>query len=143
MNRIFPPKVGWALYFLIIVLGAQLVYFFWTKEVLVAVLLTMFELYLIEMMLHTRYTVTSDGQLLLEAGRFFPVRTLAVADVESVSRSHSWQTSAALSHRHLRLVCRGPLRKETVCVSPKDEVGFVAALLRHNPDIVVDGVLSV
>lgn len=138
MNRIFHPKVGLSLYFVMGFLFTQLFYFFWIKEILVAVLIVLLELFLIESVIHTRYVISPDGQLKLHVGRFFPDRTIPVGEILSVKRSHSWQGSAALSHERILIVFKGKFGEETAAVSPKKEQEFIEALLRLNPDVQVD-----
>ncbi len=137
MNRIFHPKVGLSLYFVIGFLFTQLFHFFWIKEILVAVLIVLLELFLIEAVIHTCYVISSDGMLKLHVGRFFPDRTIPVKDILSLKRSHSWQGAAALSHERIQIVYKNSLRQESVAVSPKKEQEFIDALLRQNPAIEV------
>lgn len=142
MNRIFHPKVGWTLYFVLIVLASQMFYFFWIKQIIVAILIALLELFLIEMIIHTQYIVTDDGVLKLNLGRFFPSSSIPVKDIISLEQSHSWETSAALSYDRIQIKYRGKFQDEKVHVSPVKRREFVELLIKMNNEIAVSDELK-
>lgn len=142
MNRIFHPKVSWTLYFVLIVLASQLFYFFWIKQIIVVILIALLELFLIEMIIHTQYIVTTNGILKVNPGRFFPSYSIPVKDIISLEQSYSWQTSAALSYDRIQIKYRGKYQDERMYVSPVKRREFVDLLLKINPEIVVSDELK-
>ena len=70
MNRIFHARIVWYQYFLLVVLGVNAFGFLWCKNIILATLMMLFLIVVIEQIIHTVYTVTADGLLLLNHGRF-------------------------------------------------------------------------
>ncbi len=138
MDRIFHPKVGWTFYLVLVVLAISMFHFFWTKEIIPAILIALLELFFIEMIIHTHYIITTDGFLKLNLGRFFPSSSIPVADIVSLEQSHSWETSAAFSYDRIKIVYHGKYRDEKVSVSPVKKREFVDLLVKMNGHITVD-----
>ena len=69
MNRIFHARIAWYHYFLLLVLTVNAVGALWCKYILPAVLLMLLLIVVIEQIIHTVYTVSADGFLVLSMGR--------------------------------------------------------------------------
>ena len=89
MNRIFHARIAWYQYFLLIVLGANAFGFLWCKYILLAVFMMLMLIVVIEQVIHTTYTVTSEGELILSYGRFTRKKILPVKDIISIQEHHS------------------------------------------------------
>lgn len=89
MNRIFHARIAWYQYFLLIVLTVNAVGALWTKTILLAVLLMLFMIVLVEQIIHTTYTVTPDGKLLVYKGRFSRKKEISLAEISSVEQCRS------------------------------------------------------
>lgn len=89
MNRIFHARIAWYQYFLLIVLTVNAVGALWTKTALLAVLLVLLLIVLIEQIIHTTYTVTTDGKLVVYKGRFSRKKEIPLAEISSVKLCHS------------------------------------------------------
>ena len=76
MNRIFHARIAWYQYFLLIVLGANAFGFLWCKYILLAVFMMLLLIVVIEQVIHTTYTVTPEGELILSYGRFTRKKTI-------------------------------------------------------------------
>ena len=63
MNRIFHARIAWYQYFLLVVLTVNAVGALWCKYILPAVLLMLLLIVVIEQIIHTVYTVSTDGVL--------------------------------------------------------------------------------
>lgn len=89
MNRIFHARIAWYQYFLLIVLGANAFGFLWCKYILLAVFMMLLLIVVIEQVIHTTYTVTSSGELILSYGRFTRKKTIPLKEIHSIRKHHS------------------------------------------------------
>ena len=69
MNRIFHARIAWYQYFLLVVLTVNAVGALWCKYILVAVLFMLMLIVVIEQIIHTTYTLTTNGDLEVSAVR--------------------------------------------------------------------------
>ena len=65
MDRVFHARVGAARYLALLMFTFMLVYCLWVKYILIAVLWGILLLHFIEKIIHTTYTLTTDGQLII------------------------------------------------------------------------------
>ena len=71
MNRIFHARIAWYQYFLLVVLTVNAVGALWCKYILVAVLFMLMLIVVIEQIIHTTYTLTTDGTWRFHAAVLF------------------------------------------------------------------------
>ena len=83
MDRVFHARVGAARYLALLMFTFMLVYCLWVKYVLIAVLWGILLLHFIEKIIHTTYTLTADGRLVVYEGRFSRRRERSLAEVVS------------------------------------------------------------
>ena len=91
MNRVFHARIAWYQYFLLVVLGANAFGFLWCKYILLAAFMMLLLIVVIEQVIHTTYTVTPDGKLVLSFGRFSRSKEILMKDITSVERASSMQ----------------------------------------------------
>lgn len=89
MNRIFHARIAWYQYFLIAILGANAFGFLWCKHILLALILMLLLIVVIEQVIHTAYTLTADGELILSYGRFIRKRIIPIAHITAVKQCSS------------------------------------------------------
>lgn len=89
MNRIFHARIAWYQYFLLVVLGANAFGFLWCKYIVLAAFMMLLLIVVIEQVIHTVYTITSQDELILSYGRFTRKKTIPVKDIVSVQKHHS------------------------------------------------------
>ena len=87
MNRLFNAKVepgSWVLLFAVLAVTA---YLMWTSRngVVICIMLLLLVV-LIERIIHSNYTVTSEGMLIVHTGRFSKDKTIDLSQVRSVKR---------------------------------------------------------
>lgn len=70
MDRVFHARIGAAQYLALLLFTFMLVYCLWVKYILIAVLWGILLLRFIERIIHTTYTLTADGRLIVYGGRF-------------------------------------------------------------------------
>ncbi len=89
MNRIFHARIAWYQYFLLVVLTLNAVGALWCKYILVAVLFMLMLIVVIEQVIHTVYTLTTDGNLEISRGRFIRKKVIPVSEITAIKRCHS------------------------------------------------------
>lgn len=136
MNRTFQTKVGQGYWCIIAFTSALLFYLFWQHSIIAALIVMAMVVFLIEMLIHTQYVLTSDNILLIESGRFVPNVKIVVCQIESIRKVRSVSFfQAALSSSRLELTYETNGKAQTVQVSPKNADDFIRCLCRKNPSI--------
>ena len=132
MNRTFHSRVG-AGYWLLMAATAFLLFdFFWFHELLLSLLLA------IEMLIHTQYVVTAEGNLQIETGRFVRKATIPLEKIMLIQHVKSWGIAPALSPVRLKISYQTEKGKSSVLVSPKGEDDFIRCLMKRNQAIRVE-----
>lgn len=93
MNRIFHARIAWYQYFLVIVLGVNAFSFMWCQNIILATVMMLLLIVVIEQVIHTTYTITADGKLILHYGRFIRRKTILINEITSVEKIHSMKIS--------------------------------------------------
>lgn len=131
MNRIFHARIAWYQYFLLIVLTVNAVGALWTKTILLAVVLMLFMIVLVEQIIHTTYTVTTDGKLLVYKGRFSRKKEISLADISSVEQCRSMKFGRFSVTRYV-LIGYGKGKFEAVMpVKEREFMELMAKKLEH------------
>lgn len=81
MNRIFHARIAWYQYFLLAVLAVNAFGFLWCKNILLAAALMLLLVVVIEQVIHTTYTVTTEGDLILSYGRFIRRKVIPIQEI--------------------------------------------------------------
>ena len=125
MNRIFHARIAAGQYLFVILAGTIAVYGLWEKNILVAVLFMLLLVVSIEKLIHTTYTVTPDGKLVLSFGRFSRSKEILMKDITSVERASSMQVGRFAVMRYV-LVKYG--EGKCVVLLPVKEEEFIRLL---------------
>lgn len=88
MNKIFHAKVVWYHYVTLTMLTVAIIWSFSVQNVMAAVFMVA-TVVLIEKIIHTTYTVTTDGKLVIYRGRFSKKQMIEIKDIQSVEARHS------------------------------------------------------
>ena len=89
MNRVFHARITWYHLLFLVLVSACTVYLVWHKQALGALLFSLVLLVLIECVIHTTYTVTAEGLLVIAKGRFYKKRTIPIEEILSIERKRS------------------------------------------------------
>lgn len=89
MNRIFHSRIAWYQYFLLVVLAINAFYMLWCKHILLATLLMLLLVVVIEQVIHTTYTVTTEGDLILTHGRFIRRKVIPIREISEMRKCTS------------------------------------------------------
>ena len=144
-TKIYKSRVDWWVYaiipfvFLCCMLGPILTDSDYWLGIALAIPFCLFVCYAL---VSTKYAVQGNefGVKILSGWQWFPIDK-----IESVTRTNSILSSAALSTHRIaikfsdRRILKSSLPLE---ISPKDEKGFIADLLRINPDIKVSSTIK-
>ena len=90
MNRIFHARIAMGQYLFLILIGILAVYMLWYKSPFLAAIFMLW-LVVIEKLIHTTYTVTPDGKLVLSFSSFSRSKEILMKDITSVERASSMQ----------------------------------------------------
>lgn len=89
MNRIFHARIAWYQYFLLIMLAINAFATLWGKHIILAVLIMFMLIVVIEQVIHTTYTITPEGDLIIYSGRFIRKKTIPLKEITGVRKVHS------------------------------------------------------
>lgn len=89
MNRIFHARIAWYQYFLLIMLAINAFAALWGKHIILAVLIMFLLIVVIEQVIHTTYTITPEGDLIIYSGRFIRKKTIPLKEITGVRKVHS------------------------------------------------------
>ena len=98
MNRIFHERITWAQVMFILIGAAVVFWAFWIKQVLLGVIFLLMLIVMIERAIHTTYTLTTDGRLLVYYGRFTKGKEIQVSDIKKVEKFKNWLTHGVVVH---------------------------------------------
>ena len=107
------------------------VYFFWIKLALLAAVFMIFMVILVERMIHSSYTLTDDGRLLVYKGRFSRSAVYALNEIASVEL-HRPSFFFLFKRRDAVLLTLKNGRQ--VVVTPFPAAEFCHALLKRRED---------
>lgn len=125
MNRIFHVRILWYQYVYLILLGLLAFFLLWDKNIILAAICMVLLVVLIERFIHTTYTLTNDGKLILYTGRFSKAKTIWLKDIVSVERRHSVKIAGSSL---LQYVLIGLNSGRYISVVPMKEQEFVELL---------------
>lgn len=89
MNRVFHARIAWYQYLLTVVLGVNAAGFLWCKYIIPAAVLMLLLIVVIEQIIHTLYTISTDGILTLTYGRFLGRKVIPIKEITSVKKCSS------------------------------------------------------
>lgn len=89
MNRIFHARIAWYQYLLLVLLTVNAVGALWCKIIVPAVLLMLMLIVVIEQIIHTQYTVTTEGTLEIYRGRFIRKKVIPLSEITSIRKDGS------------------------------------------------------
>ena len=128
MDRIFHARTAWYQFLLLLVLGINTFFFMWCKLILPALFLAILLLIVIEQIIHTTYTITKDGRLVLYYGRFRRQRIIPLDEIRSVQKERTLSLGRRSVADYL-LLEYGDNR--SVSLMPVDENAFLEVLAKR------------
>lgn len=89
VNRIFHTYIKWYQYILLVILTLLTLFLLWHKIILIGVLTILLLIITIERIIHTTYTLTTAGKLIIYQGRFSKKTIIPIYSILSVKKCHS------------------------------------------------------
>lgn len=89
MNRIFHARIAWYQYVLLVLLTVNAIGALWCKYILPAALLLLMLIVVIEQIIHTVYTLTTDETLEIYGGRFVRKKVIPISEITAIKRCGS------------------------------------------------------
>ena len=101
MNRIFHARIVQGQYLFLLLVAALAFWALWEKNILLAAACMLWLVFLIERLIHTTYTLTVEGTLRIDRGRFNRRRERPLSDIVSVERASSMQVAGRALVRYV------------------------------------------
>ena len=128
MNRVFHARILPAYVLALALFAYLLIHAFWVKSALLALLCMVVLVLVVERIIHTQYTVTADGRLLVDRGRFRRRLELAVTDILLVEQVKAPLFGALLVSHYVLVHYKGG---KTVALLPVREEEFIQVLRKR------------
>lgn len=126
MNRIFHARVSVGQYLFLLLVTAVTFHEMWMRHAVLTVICMLLLVVAIERLIHTTYTLTADGRLVLYFGRFTRPKEILLKDIFSIERTSSMKIGGFAVMRYV-LVRYGAKKKCVVLLPVKEEL-FVKML---------------
>lgn len=128
----FPSKRGFVIYIpLVIVLILECSFVAGGLYIGAILMLVLMSVLLAPMFFNTRYTIGSDGILLIKCGIFINIK-VPINSIYKVENTDSILSAPALSMDRMEIFYN---KFDSVVISPADKAAFVAELQKINPGI--------
>lgn len=126
MNRIFHARVPWHTFFLLLLLLIIALWSYWERSGILAALSLLLMVVLVERSIHTSYTVTTDGMLLISRGRFSKLFSIPLLDIHRIEQVRRVRLGSFCLNSYL-LVYYGssPGEEKVVSLIPSNEEELV------------------
>lgn len=125
MNRVFQAKIQAGNWILLAAVFAASVHFMWHMNGLLILLSLLLMIIVIERIIHSRYTLTHDGMLMIERGRFSRKQQFAVADIERIERISGVRIMGKSLNSFLLITCSDG---KQYAVTPRNEEDFLKCI---------------
>ena len=134
MNRQFQAKISIKHYALLAVLLSVAIYFVWHTEmlsyqgcgILMAVVLLLMVI-VIERMIHTTYTITSDHTLIISNGRFSKKKNIHLDDIDRIDQIRRYRIGNKSLHTYLAIVLKN---NTEYYITPRNEEDFIKCVIQ-------------
>ncbi|EKU91058.1 PH domain-containing protein [Bacteroides oleiciplenus] len=126
MNRIFHARIAAGQYLFLLIATAVTIHEMWMKHAVLTIIFMLLLIIAIERLIHTTYTLTADGRLILYFGRFTRSKEILLKDIISVERASSMKIGRFAVMRYV-LVRYGTKGKCAVLLPVKEEM-FIKTL---------------
>ena len=127
MNRTFQGRITPGMVLIFILLLSITFYFGWYKNIL-AIPLIIIVIFMIERMLHTTFTVTSSGLLIIHKGRFSNDIDISISDIAKIEKGTSLYSKLGV-YAYLNIILKNG---KEISVWPADEKSFLEWIQKVN-----------
>lgn len=128
MNRVFQAKINIGNYILLILLLLVAIHSMWCVNGILLCLSLLLLVVIIERMIHTTYTITTDGILIINNGRFSRRKEVPLSDINSIERIRGMRIGGKTISTSLLITCKNG---KIFQVSPRNEDDFVKCVQKR------------
>lgn len=128
MNRVFQAKINIGNYILLIILLLVAIHSMWCVNGILLCLSLLLLVVIIERMIHTTYTITTDGMLIINNGRFSRRKEVPLSDINSIERIRGMRIGGKTISTSLLITCKNG---KIFQVSPRNEDDFVKCVQKR------------
>ncbi|MCD8032540.1 MAG: PH domain-containing protein [Bacteroides sp.] len=128
MDRIFHARTAWYQYLLLILLTVNTVYFLWIRSIGIAVVLVLLLVVLIEQIIHTTHTLTTEGRLKVHYGRFRREKEVALSQIRRITPVRKLTVGSYSLVRYLLVECKDG---SPLSLIPRNEEEFLKCIYKQ------------
>lgn len=125
MNRIFHARITLTDIVLLSLISGMSIWLLWNRMAVLALLFLVLMVIVTEKMIHTTYTITTDGSLIIYKGRFLKIRQIALEDIQSVSVVSPFRIFGKTIRHYVLIECSGGME---LALLPKKEDELIEML---------------
>jgi len=131
MNRIFHARITLTDIALLTVVSFLSMWLLWNRMAILALLFLILMVIVTEKMIHTTYTVTREGSLVIYKGRFLRSRSIMLCDITSVRIVEPFRFFGRALRHYVLVECEGV----QIALLPRKEDEFILLLENRCPNI--------
>lgn len=128
MNRIFHVKITAGTYLFLILFTAIMIFAFWYMQSMVGLVMALALIVTIESVIHSTYTLTTEGKLVVYRGRFLKTINIPFAEITDVELKTSAGFGGVMTSQYV-LVHYG--NKKLLSLVPVKPTEFINALVNR------------
>ena len=131
MNRIFHVKIAGGTYLFLILLTAVMVFAFWCMKAMIGLVVALGLIITIERIIHSTYTLTADGKLVVYYGRFYKGKTIPLTDITDVELKRSSGFGGIMPSKYVLIHYEKKNLLSLVPVKPEEFINALVKRLEH------------
>lgn len=131
MNRIFHVKITTGTYLFLILFTAIMVFAFWYMQSIVGLVMAIALIVTIESVIHSTYTLTTEGKLVVYRGRFLKTITIPFADITDVELKQSSGFGGMMTSQYVLVHYSDKKLLSLVPVKPEEFINAIVRRLEH------------
>lgn len=128
MDKIFHARIHFSMYLFLVLLTAGTYLSFWHHMGVCAAITLVLLVVVVERIIHTTYTLTGDGRLIVSYGRFSRPRVIPLESLRRIERCRRMRIAGKSLYSYLLLVYG---EEKHVAVMPVKEEEFIAEVTRR------------
>lgn len=131
MNRIFHVKIAQGAYIFLVLCTALMVIAFWYQEAIVGMIMALLLIVNIERIIHSTYTLTADGKVVVYYGRFYKGKTISLTDITDVELKRSSGFGGIMPSQYVLIHYENKNLLSLVPVKPEEFINALVKRLEH------------
>lgn len=134
MNRIFHVKIAGGTYLFLILLTAVTVFAFWCMKAMIGWVVASGLIITVERIIHSTYTLTADGKLVVYRGRFYKGKSIPLTDITDVELKRSPGFGGMLPSKYVLIHYEKKNLLSLVPVKPEEFIRALVKRLEHGTE---------